>query len=86
MKNFYIPVTWSVWDKVKVTAESIEDALQYVRNHIDEIPLPTEPEYIDGSFRIEDGCDGNADMKETLQYLRDLWNLGGGIDGEEILL
>ena len=39
MKKFSIPVTWSVWDKIEVEAETIEDAIRYVKEHIDEIPL-----------------------------------------------
>lgn len=83
MKKFSIPVTWEVWDKVEVEAETIEDAIQYVKEHIDEIPLGTEPEYIDGSYRIDDGENGEANLEETIRYLKKYWNLSGGIDGED---
>lgn len=46
MKKFSIPVTWQVWDKVEVEVETIEEAIKYVKNNIDEIPLGTEPEYM----------------------------------------
>lgn len=84
-KKFSIPVTWQVWDKIEVEAETIEEAVAYVKEHIDEIPLGTEPEYIDGSYRIDDGDDGDASVEETVRYLREYWNLSGGIDGEEIV-
>ena len=32
MKKFSIPVTWSVWDKIEVEAETIEDAIRYVKD------------------------------------------------------
>ena len=83
-KKFSIPVTWEVWDKVEVEAETIEEAIQYVKDNLDTIPLGTEPEYIDGSYKIEDGQDGEADIEETIYYLKRYWNLSGGIDGEEI--
>lgn len=51
---------------------------------IDEIPLGTEPEYIDGTYKIDDGKDGEKSIEETVKYLRKYWNLSGGIDGEEI--
>ncbi len=84
MKKFSIPVTWEVWDKIEVEAETIEEAIKYVKENIDEIPLGTEPEYIDGSYRIDDGEDGSATIEETVHYLKEYWNLSGGIDGEEI--
>ena len=84
MKKFSIPVTWEVWDKVEVEAETIEEAIQYVKDNLDTIPLGTEPEYIDGSYRIDDGDNGQATIKETIKFLKDYWNLSGGIDGEEI--
>lgn len=83
-KKFSIPVTWEVWDKVEVYAESIEEAIQYVRDNLDTIPLGTEPEYIDGSYKIEDGDNGEADMADTIKHLKEYWNLSGGIDGEDV--
>lgn len=84
MKKFSIPATWSVWDKIEVEAETIEDAIRYVKEHIDEIPLGTESEYIDGTYRIDDGDDGENSVEDTVKYLKEFWNLSGGIDGEEI--
>lgn len=84
MKKFSIPVIWQVWDKVEVEAESIEDAVRYVKENIETIPLGTEPEYIDGSYQIDDGADGQESIKNTVKYLKDYWNLSGGIDGEDI--
>lgn len=84
MKKFSIPVTWEVWDKIEVEAETIEEAIQYVKDNLDTIPLGSEPEYIDGSYKIEDGNNGESDIEETVHYLKEYWNLSGGIDGEEI--
>ena len=81
MKRFYIPVTWEVWDKIEVEAETIEEAVEYVLENIDDIPLGTEPEYIDGSYRLD--CGGNDSVEGIVKYLKDYWNLSGGIDGEE---
>ena len=84
MKKFSIPVAWEVWDKIEVEAETIEEAIQYVKDNLDTIPLGTDPEYIDGSYRIDDGDNGEATIEDTVHYLKDYWNLSGGIDGEEI--
>lgn len=77
LKDYYIPVTWQVWDKVKIEAKSLKEAIEYFKKHSDEIPLGTEPEYIDGTFQIDDGNDGESSMEETLQNLKEYWNLGG---------
>lgn len=84
MKKFSIPVIWQVWDKIDIEAETIEEAIQYVKENLDILPLGTEPEYIDGSYQIDDGQDGQASIEETVQFLKKYWNLSGGIDGEEI--
>lgn len=75
-RKYYIPVSWEVWDKVEIQAESLEDAVKYVKENIDDIPLGTEPEYIDGSYKIEDGENGEASIEDTIEYIRDYWSAG----------
>ena len=75
-RKYYIPVSWEVWDKVEIQAESLEDAVKYVKENIDDIPLGTEPEYIDGSYKIEDGENGEASIEDTIEYIRDFWYAG----------
>lgn len=82
MKTFYLPVAWSVWDKVPIKANSIEEAIQYLKDNIDEIPLGTEPEYIDGSYSIEDGRDGSANVEDTIAYLRECYP--SSLEGYEV--
>lgn len=75
-RMYYIPVTWEVWDKVEVEANSLEEAVKYVKDNIDDIPLGTEPEYIDGSYKIEDGENGEATLEETVKYIKEYWIAG----------
>lgn len=84
MKKFSLPVIWSVWDKVEIEAETLEEAIKKFKDKIDEIPLGTEPEYIDGSYQLDDGGNGEKSLDETIQYLKQYWNMSGGIDGKEI--
>ena len=52
MKEFFkIPVEWSVYSFVEIEAESIEEAVKIFDETEEEIPLPTEAEYIEGSFQ-----------------------------------
>ena len=50
---FKIPVEWAVCDIISIEAETLEEAIGIVLKTKDEIPLGTEPEYIDGSYKIE---------------------------------
>lgn len=81
-KIFSIPVEWTVWSKIQVEATSIEEALEKVRN--DDLPLPTDPEYIDGTFKIAGEDEYNND-EDLIGYLKDIYDLSGGISGEDLI-
>ena len=70
-KIYSIPVMWEVWDKVEVKATSLRNAIQYVKDNMDIIPLGTEPEYIDGTYHVDDGLNGNATIDETERYIKE---------------
>lgn len=66
--NVIIPVEWSVYSTIVVeNAESIAEAKRIVEKHLDELPLPTNGEYIDGSFRIQ--ADSQEDLDVDQYYL-----------------
>ncbi len=52
-KTWTIPVTWEMCGTVKVSADTLEEAVRIVREDDDDIPLPTDTEsgYVDGSFQ-----------------------------------
>ena len=49
MKTYKIPVSWLMYGYISVTAESIEDAIDYADN---ESKLP-EGSYVEASFEID---------------------------------
>lgn len=52
-KEFIIPVEWSVYSTVKVTGvSSIEEAINLIEEHSDDLPLCQDPEYIDGTYQV----------------------------------
>ena len=51
-KTFKIPVEWSVFGRVEIEAETLEEALEIFCKTEDAIPLPTDGEYIDETFRV----------------------------------
>ena len=52
-QEFVIGVSWEVQSTITIKANSREEALKYAEEHLDDIPLPTENDYIDGSFKVE---------------------------------
>lgn len=51
---YKVPVVWSAMGYVLVEAEDGEEAMKYVKEHLDEFPLPANGEYIDDSFEIDE--------------------------------
>jgi len=52
MKSIYnIPVTWMMQGTIKVEAESVEEAIELSDN----MPLPSDNEYIKHTREIDDG-------------------------------
>lgn len=52
MKEFSIPVTWLVWDEIEVETESIEDAVRYAKEHIDEIQPIILSQGFEGEYNL----------------------------------
>lgn len=50
-----LPVTWSVCGMIEVEADSISDAMEYFNEHSEHVRLPSECEYVDGSFELSSG-------------------------------
>ncbi len=90
MAKFKVPVEWTVCDMVEVEAESFKEAIKYVLENRDEIPLGTEPDYIDGTYKInsEDEISGDwnnieLDVDEyaaKLVYLLESFGYGNAED------
>ena len=51
-KEYKIPVTWEVFSTIKVQAETLEKAYDWAQEHLDEIPLGDNTDYVDGSYQI----------------------------------
>ena len=54
MRKFKIPVSWEVCGIVEVEAQDIDEAIEIARDEEGVIPLPTDSDYIDGSWRVSD--------------------------------
>jgi len=65
-KEFVIPVGWEVFGKIRVQADTIEEAFEWAKEHMDEIPLDDDPNditYVDGSYYI-----GTENVDECMLY------------------
>lgn len=53
MKTFKIPISWEVYSYQEVEANSLEEALQIFDENMDDYSLPTDADYVDGSYQRE---------------------------------
>ena len=54
INTYKIPVTWEVYATVEIEATSLGEAVVIFEETKEDIPLPTDPEYVDDSFRLTD--------------------------------
>lgn len=47
-----IAVTWEACGYIEVEANTLEDAMEQVKNNPDNFSLPYDGEYVDSSFRL----------------------------------
>lgn len=63
--KFKIPVTWEVYGMVEIEADTIHEAINIARDDDGVIPLPTDSDYVDGSWRV---------TEEDPNVIMDLYN------------
>lgn len=66
---FAIPMEWIVTETFNVRADSLIDAVKYLKEHINEIPLGSDPCYLEGSHRISADLTGNMPVGEVADNL-----------------
>ena len=54
MKIFKIPVTYEIYGTVDISANTLEEAIEYANKNIDDLPLADDPNYVDDSYEIGD--------------------------------
>ena len=52
MATWKIPVTWSMCSVIEVKAPDLESAMEIARDENNDIPLPTDGFYVDGSWEL----------------------------------
>ena len=65
MKSWSIPVTWEVYGRIVIEANTLEEAIEKARDDEGVIPLPDENDYVDGSWRV---------TEEDVEIVRTLYN------------
>ena len=68
-KVFSIPVEWVVTETIDVKANSLKEAINFILDKADDIPLGTEPQYIDGTWKISADENNSANADEILKNL-----------------
>lgn len=66
-KIWRIPVSWEVCSVIECEAPTLEEAMEYAEDKDGVIPLPADPDYIEGSWRL------SFDKAEA-EMVRECWN------------
>lgn len=72
-KIFKLPVEWSVFGTIEIEAETLEDDLKIFCETENEIELPTERDYIEGSFKLSTDASPYINIEETAKEIRDYY-------------
>lgn len=65
MKTWKIPVYWECSAVIDVTADTLAEAIEIARDDNCEIPVPSDGDYVDGSWAVDDISEDE---------IRSLWN------------
>ena len=76
--EYIIPVSWSVYSTITVRAKNLREAVKMARDKINEIPLCSEPEYIDDSYKIDLYTDDDAINAQDFASIGDVTILEDG--------
>ena len=52
-KAFRFGVSWEMYGEIEIEAETLEEAIAIAKATEDEIPLPTDGDYVDDSFEVD---------------------------------
>ncbi len=74
-----VPVTWSMCGFVEIDADTMEEAMEKFNKNSDYIKLPTDGEYVDGSFEL------SSDDAEEMEAMAGI-SSHSTIEQQEILL
>lgn len=53
-KPYKIAVVYQKMGYIDVCGDSIEDAIEWAKTHLDELPLPKEETFLEGSYKIDE--------------------------------
>ena len=66
---YVIPVSWEVYANITIDgAKNLEDAYRIAQEYIDDLPLATDPAYIEGSYRLE--VQNDDELLDAQDYYR----------------
>ena len=75
--EYIIPVEWAVYSTIKISGTNIknlQDAIDWAEDNLEDIPLSTENEYIDGSYKLD---------TDNIVYAQNYQHIGDDIDADD---
>lgn len=53
INTYKIPVVYQSWGLVDVEAQSLDEAIEYAEDNLNDLPLPDDPQYVEDSYEID---------------------------------
>lgn len=70
LKIYHLPVEYSMYGTVSIEAETLEDAVRQYMEKDDVLPLPENPQYMDGSFKLSTDSSPYRNFESTIEELK----------------
>lgn len=70
LKVYHLPVEYSMYDTISIEAETLEDAVRQFIEQDDDLSLPNDPKYMDGSFRLSTDSSPYRNFEATIEELK----------------
>ncbi len=70
LKTYHLPVEYSMYDTISIEAETLEDAVRKFMEQKDDLSLPNNPQYMEGSFRLSTNSSPYRNFETTIEELK----------------
>lgn len=69
--EYIIPVTWECYGTVQITGvKNLREAVEVAKRYREDLPLPTNGEYIDASFKLNFEEEGEETLLDQQDYFK----------------
>lgn len=69
--EYIIPITWECYGTIQITGvKNLKEAMEVAKRYKDDLPIPTNGDYIDGSFKLNFEEDGEESLINAQSFAK----------------